>query len=331
MTRTLMAVLALSLLVAAPAEAGKKKKKKDQETSAPPTSSLPAEAEEAPADDGEMSIGRPAGMDFLELPCPYTAGTEHTWTFVNEQDNGKATGTQILRIVEVTPGSFTFDVGGEAHIETDDPVLQRITEAANGFDVEPRVQFFTEAMAMNVANLEALKPLYSALVDELEPTMKEADLPPAAIANIRRMMTDPGMIENSLTRNLYPLFNFTCGSFPTTPIDYETQMPSPMGPPLPAKGRITPERPGPDRVTFVNTEAVPVDALIPAIVAMSKGAMPEEEVRKAMEEIDGEVTTTLTVEVDVPTGAITSMVSEQVVKIPGAEKRSRRELTAVAE
>ncbi len=324
MTRTLLAGLALSLLIAAPAHAGKKKKKKDQVESAPPTAA-PAET----ADPGEMSIGRPAGMDFLDLPCPYTTGTEHTWTVKSEREGGTATGTQTLTILEVTPNTFTFELSNDITIDTEDPVSKRMVEAANAWTVKPKVQYFTESMTMNLANTKEIQPLFAALAEELGGMLKEQGAPDAVIANMQQMVSNPAMIEGSVTRDLYPLFNYTCGSFPTTPVDYETQIPSPMGFPLPAKGRITPERPGPDRVHFVNTETVPMEALVPAVMKMMEGAMPEEEVRAALEEMNGEVTITLTVDVHVPTGAITELISEQVVKLPGTEQTTRRTLRAV--
>jgi hypothetical protein len=329
MHRTLFVGAALALLFAAPAHAGRKKK------DLPPKNEEPVEAPADIAADEGMSIGRPAGMDFLDLPCPYVAGTTHVWTLATDGKRGKSSGTQELVIVANDPSTITFDVGGHVQIETDDEIMKQLLAKVEGLDVKPRIQYFNESMSMNLANQQELMPLYTTVADEMATIMKEKGLPDQAIASVRQMLTNPAMVEGITTKDLYPLFNFTCGSFPTADTEYQTEVQSPMGMMVPAMGTMKMERPGPDRVRFVNVEKVPLDALVPAILKLTGGAAgtpeAEAELRKALEEMDGQITTSLTVDVNVASGAITHLKSEQLIKVPGAEQSNTRELTAVAE
>lgn len=293
------------LLVGSDALAGKKRD--PDPIPAPP---LPAQPPAAPAGGQGISIGRPAGMDFTDVPCPYlTTGAKFSWNRTNERTGRQSRSTRgvvTLSVVDGTPESALLDVVAKLE-PTGDPVLDQIS--AGVADAPVQVRFTRGDRSMTVENLDSVVKLYRDVTLGVAAAMVEqGKLDPVLAGKLPDLVADPAQVSAATLADVAPLLLYTCGSFSNKASSYLKEAPNPFGgAPLPMKGQvgITKQDLTKGKVTLTEQldRAAAVEILRPDLLRL--GLSIPEDAAAAAEGLPFALSSSIEVELALATGVVT--------------------------
>ena len=275
-------------------------------------------------------------LDTALLPCPFEAGTTHTWGRSATGTMGSVTSTVTLAVVSADEASIVVDVDSKlTKVRSNDPVMEQLLPAFDAIDVKPRVQFDRATVALSVTNLQALQPKYAAAGAAVADALVLDGAPEGIRGAVLQLAGSAELLEQSVVRDLVPLFGFTCGPLTMEATEYETQLPSPFGGGVvPAKGVLVAKRGEGGEVLVRNDEVLDPAALqadaLRAMTAMA-GSLDADPSLKAqalqlLEDVPVEAETTMQATVDTKTGWVTTVRSGRVVSAPGQQRVDQVEL-----
>lgn len=287
-----------------------------------------------------FALSAPAAEPTVAIACPFTAEAAKRYRVekIKVQDRGQGPTTRHERYemslaVAARDGAtatVAVDYGDTELLQSDDPLYARIVEAGNAQDVALRLQVDLGATRLAVANMDEVLAGYTAVADVVVAMMKENPaIPEKVIAGTRAMMVDPKIIEPSLTGELRPLFQYTCGEFSRAPVSYEARLPNPFGGDgLPAKGTVTVTEQGgalsfevTERIDLVNARPL----LEPAFARMGV-EMPAD---ARLDELPIDVSYEMHVSVDPASGWVTDWRSVRTTKTGPGTSTDELKMTAI--
>jgi hypothetical protein len=224
----------------------------------------------APADE---VTGRPAGVGFLEMPCPYTAGSVMKYR-VSRSGRNAMTGTVELSVVEATPGGLVIDV--RRTVEREAVLRSGLFEAALvGVEPAPQLRVDLASGAVEVTNLDAWRSVAQAAATQALSAFDESD---PMMGPARERLADDEMWRGVAVGELEPLFTTTCGAKPVGMTNYIVEMASPVGgPPVEGAGTINLRQRDPSVSYWMQNEVMDEAAFSASIGAMvAAGQIPPE-------------------------------------------------------